>query len=229
MQWQVAVRGDRPHVELLAAIGAVTVAEQPELLEHVEGAIDGRGDGRRVHRPAALDEVGAGDVTIGPGQDIDERAALRGPAEPPLAEWSRTSDQETYAAGSCDPIEVIVRKDSRATQDASIATCCDTSGKHEPPDRPDPDRRGRSPERHQVRQRRLIAFPFITTGTLDVQMQHPEDLCSPAGGHGDVGDLDDGRRAVSVRKTNGTLDERAVPRWASPPRSSSPPRCSTSR
>ena len=55
---EVAVDGGRQDVELLAAVGAVAVAQQAELLEDVERSIDGRGDRPGVDRPAALDELG---------------------------------------------------------------------------------------------------------------------------------------------------------------------------
>ena len=46
-------------VELLPAVRAMAVAQDPELLEHVEGAIDRRRDRPRIERPAAFDELGA--------------------------------------------------------------------------------------------------------------------------------------------------------------------------
>jgi hypothetical protein len=50
---EVAVLGIGEHVELLAPIGAVVVADDPELLEDVERPIDGR-RGRRIERGSAL-------------------------------------------------------------------------------------------------------------------------------------------------------------------------------
>jgi len=51
-------------VELLATIGGVAVTDQSEVLQHVQGPIHGRRDGRGVSRSAALDEVSSGDVAI---------------------------------------------------------------------------------------------------------------------------------------------------------------------
>ncbi len=68
-------------VELLAAVGGVAVAEQAELLEDVERPIHGRRDRARVDLAAALDELGAGDVTVGPGEDLDQGPALGRPAQ----------------------------------------------------------------------------------------------------------------------------------------------------
>ena len=78
---EVAVLLGREDVELLAPVDAVVVADVAEVLEHVERPIDGRGRRRRIDRPAALDELGAGDVAVGPAQDVDERAPLRRPAQ----------------------------------------------------------------------------------------------------------------------------------------------------
>ena len=44
-------------VELLAAIGAMAVPDEPELLQDVERPIDRRRNGRRVARAASLDEL----------------------------------------------------------------------------------------------------------------------------------------------------------------------------
>ena len=73
--------GERQDVELLAAVGAVAVAEDAELLEDVERPVDGRGDRVRVELPAALDQLGAGHMAVGPRQDLDEDASLRRPAQ----------------------------------------------------------------------------------------------------------------------------------------------------
>ena len=74
---QVAVLGRRQDVELLATVGRVAVADDAELLEDVEGAVHGRGDGARVEGPAAVDQLGAGDVAVGLRQDLDEDPPLR--------------------------------------------------------------------------------------------------------------------------------------------------------
>ena len=78
---QVGVLGGREDVEFLAAIGAVAVADDPELLEDVERPLDGRGDGVRRKRATAFDELRAGDVAIDLGEHLDEDPTLRGPAQ----------------------------------------------------------------------------------------------------------------------------------------------------
>ncbi len=78
----VAVNRRRQDVELLAPIGGVAVAEQTELLEDVERPIDGRRDRARIDLAAALDELGAGHVTVGPGEDLDEGPSLGRPTKP---------------------------------------------------------------------------------------------------------------------------------------------------
>ena len=86
---QVAVLGRRQDVELLAPIGAVAVADDAELLEDVERAVDGGGDRARVDRPTALDQLGPGHVAVGRGEDLDEDAPLRRPAQAASAEALR--------------------------------------------------------------------------------------------------------------------------------------------
>ena len=83
---QVAVVLRREDVELLAAIGGVAVPNQPELLEHVKRAIDGRRNGRWLARSTALDEIRTRDVIVDPGKDLDDRAPLRRPAEATLTQ-----------------------------------------------------------------------------------------------------------------------------------------------
>ena len=79
---EVAVLRRREDVELLAAIGAVAVAEESELLQDVERPIDRRRRGRRVARAATLHQVRPGDVAVGRGEHLDHRSPLRRPAEP---------------------------------------------------------------------------------------------------------------------------------------------------
>ena len=78
---QMAVRGNWLDVELLPPVRAVAVTEQAQILEHVERPVDRGWDGSRVNFPAALDELGAGDVTVGSRQHLDERPPLRRPAQ----------------------------------------------------------------------------------------------------------------------------------------------------
>ena len=79
---EVAVLARRQHVELLAPVGTVAMADQPQVFEHVQRPIDRRWDCRRVERPAPLDELAAGDVAVRPGQHLDQRPALGRPAQP---------------------------------------------------------------------------------------------------------------------------------------------------
>ena len=76
----------RKNMELLPAIGAVSVPDQAELLEDIECAVDGRWNGRRVPGPAALDQIRGGNVTVGFRQHSDHCAALRGPAQTALSQ-----------------------------------------------------------------------------------------------------------------------------------------------
>ncbi len=73
-------------MELLAAVRAVAVPDEADGLEDVERPVHGRRGRRRVDGPAALDELSAGHVAVGPGQDVDERAPLGCPAEPAAAQ-----------------------------------------------------------------------------------------------------------------------------------------------
>src|SRR5512143_1366233 len=76
----------RVDVELLAPLASVAVADEPDLLEHVERPVHGRRGRRRVDRPAALDQVRARDVAVNSGQDLEQDAPLRRPAQPARAE-----------------------------------------------------------------------------------------------------------------------------------------------
>jgi hypothetical protein len=83
---QVPVLLLRQDVELLAPVGGVPVTDQPELLEHVERPIHGGRDGRGLPGATPFDELCAGDVAVGLGQRLDDRPALRSPAQPALAQ-----------------------------------------------------------------------------------------------------------------------------------------------
>ena len=73
-------------VELLAAVGAMAVADQTELLENVQRPVDRRRRRLRVDLAAALDELAAGDMAVGLRQDVDERPALGRPPQAALME-----------------------------------------------------------------------------------------------------------------------------------------------
>ena len=78
---EMAVVGGRQHVELLAPVHAVVVAEIAETLEDVERPVDGRRGRGRVELAAALDELRAGHVAVAAAQHLDQRPALRRPAQ----------------------------------------------------------------------------------------------------------------------------------------------------
>jgi len=78
---QMSVLRSGQDVELLPPVGAMAVTDDAEILEHVEGPIDGRWDGVRIAAPAAFDELGAGDVTMDLGEHLDEDAPLWRPAQ----------------------------------------------------------------------------------------------------------------------------------------------------
>ena len=113
MQWRWPWIAAGQDVELLAAVGAVAVAEQPELLEDVERPVDGRWDRLGVDRAAALDQLGAGHVAVGLRQDLDQRASLRRPAQAARAEplahvgpaRGRTARGAIRMLSSCESID----------------------------------------------------------------------------------------------------------------------------
>ena len=76
----MAVRRPGQDVELLAAIGTVTVPDEAEVLEDIEGPIDRGGRRGGVGGPAALHQLRPGEVAVDAGQDLDERPALGRPA-----------------------------------------------------------------------------------------------------------------------------------------------------
>ena len=76
----MSVLGCRQDVKLFVSAGPVAVTQHAQLLEHVERPIHGRGDRVRVDLSAPLHELGAGHVTVGPGEDLDQGPALGRPA-----------------------------------------------------------------------------------------------------------------------------------------------------
>lgn len=78
--------GNRSDVEFLASIGTVAVPYQAHLLQNIQRAVDGRRDDARVEPPTAIDELRAGDVATRSGEDLDDRAALRRPAQTALTQ-----------------------------------------------------------------------------------------------------------------------------------------------
>ncbi len=69
-------------VELLPAFASVAVADETEVLEHVECSIHRRRRRGRIDLARSLDELGARDVTVDGRQDLEQDAALGRPAQP---------------------------------------------------------------------------------------------------------------------------------------------------
>lgn len=101
------------HVVLLAPINAVGVANEPELLQQVERAVDGRRRGQWVLRAAALDQLGGGDVALRPGQHAQQQPPLRGPAHP----------ARTQPAGDVGPIDGALRCHLGTSVAAGVCSC----------------------------------------------------------------------------------------------------------
>ena len=83
---QVTVLARRSDVELLASVEPVGMADEADVLEDIQRAVDRRRRGLRVLGAAALHQLGARDVSVGPGEHLDEQPALRRPAQPTLVE-----------------------------------------------------------------------------------------------------------------------------------------------
>ena len=73
-------------VEFLAAVCTMGVAHHVDLLEHVEGAIDGRRSRLRIRGAAPVEQFGGGDMALGLGEDAHQQAPLRGPAQAALSQ-----------------------------------------------------------------------------------------------------------------------------------------------
>ena len=78
--------GGRPDVEFLAPVAAVGVTDDAEVFEDAQGSVDGRGRRPWVDVPTSFDKFAAGDVTVGPTQDVEEQPPLWGPAKAAGAE-----------------------------------------------------------------------------------------------------------------------------------------------
>lgn len=76
----------RSHVELLPPIGAMAVADEPDLLEDVEGAVHRGWDGGGVDGATALDQLDPRDVPSRSSKDGNYRSALRRPAHAPIVQ-----------------------------------------------------------------------------------------------------------------------------------------------
>jgi len=73
-------------VELLSAVEAVGVADEPDILEDPERPVDGRRCRPGIDRATALDEVAAGHVARGLVEDLEDQPSLGRPAHPRPAE-----------------------------------------------------------------------------------------------------------------------------------------------
>jgi hypothetical protein len=73
-------------VVFLAAVVSVAVLDEPQFLEQVEGAVDGRWSCRTVQLFAPGDQLGSRYVALVLPEDLDERATLRRPAQAAGAE-----------------------------------------------------------------------------------------------------------------------------------------------
>ena len=73
---EVPMLGIREDVVLLAAVRAVAVAHDAQLLEDIERPVDGRGDRRRVMVAAAVDKIGAGHVAVSLRKHRDQGPSL---------------------------------------------------------------------------------------------------------------------------------------------------------
>lgn len=89
----------RPDVKLLATVSTMAVAHQAELLEHVECAVDGRGDGRRVDGTAAFHDLSRRDVTARLRQHVDDPSPLGRPAQTALAHLLTHGGEMVVVAG----------------------------------------------------------------------------------------------------------------------------------
>ena len=89
---EVAVLGRRQDVKLLPPVRAVTMAQDAQLFQDVERSVDGRGDRVRVELAAALDQLHAGDVAVGPRQDLDEDALRVTQANIPLGRFGSATE-----------------------------------------------------------------------------------------------------------------------------------------
>jgi len=74
------------HVVFLLPPGTVPMPDEAEFLEHVERAIDGRGNRGRVAPPTAVNDLGPGDVATRVGEHLHDEAASRGPPKAAPAE-----------------------------------------------------------------------------------------------------------------------------------------------
>ena len=86
-------------MEFLSAVGRMTVADDAKLLEDIERAVNGRGDGVRVEGTTPLDELRAGDVAVDLREDLDQ--------DPPL--WRPAKSLRSKLIGDAGPWATEVR------------------------------------------------------------------------------------------------------------------------
>lgn len=78
--------GDRTDVEFLAAVKPMGVANEADLLHDAERPVDRGRCGLGIDRAATLDELAAGDMTVGRLEDFNDQPALGRPAHAPAME-----------------------------------------------------------------------------------------------------------------------------------------------
>ncbi len=83
---KVAVFFLRSDMEFLSPVGPVAMADEPDLLKEIEGAVHGGWDGGRVDGATALDQLDTRDVASRCRKHRDHGPALRCPAHAPVAE-----------------------------------------------------------------------------------------------------------------------------------------------
>ena len=82
----MSVVGIWQDVIFLAAVRAMSVSDEAQILEHIERPIHGGGRRRRVGRAASIEQLGTRHVALALGQDVDEGPPLWRPAHAPLVQ-----------------------------------------------------------------------------------------------------------------------------------------------
>ena len=77
----MAVLVDGQEVVLLVPIRAMCVANESQEFEDIQRPVDGRRRRHRVGFPAATQDFDPAQVSLAPGEDVDQRASLRGPSQ----------------------------------------------------------------------------------------------------------------------------------------------------
>ncbi len=183
--------------------------QEAELLEDVKRAVDGRRDGRRVDLAAALDQLRAGHVAVGPRQDLDERPSLRRPAQPagaqPIADirpgGGRGRRRQIRSRASCE--RIVDRRNTTQLQPVAIRSATDYHG------RTGSRRPTRSEKPHRCSLPRSSCRPPRSPPTPP--MHAPDGFLSTGRGARPCGRSRSSSWRSPSGETNQTLDERAVP------------------